>query len=281
MKKKGLLFMEQKEGEEKRIYARKDAKEEEEEEVKEPAKKRSRKEESSSEDSDEESYLDMNSGAAEEELQVDFDFFNQEEEDRWPVEAFVRALLAGCVGKSRAEMISEPVTMAILKADVGSVIKSEGYKEALGVICAVRLDEIAKSDAGKAVIAAAKVRDEDVEKTALLVSERIINMPVIKLAPAMHRLLWKEIGETEFKAEQFVLVVPFDVPKGGKEREYIRQEEEIFVKHASSAVELPPRSEESEKLTMTTTVSRAAVACIIPRAKMPTIIKEITAMYDF
>jgi len=177
--------------------------------------------------------------------------------------ALLRGLLAG------PDDDVEGLADAVIAADVGSVVKSQGYADALGVITILdmatskpwasqiaRLAGIESSSNSSSSTAAAATTTPDVDRNSLglIVNERIVNMPTLRLAPAMHRSLFNELAERGPGAKQFerfLLIAPFfettqrgasePASKGhkrGKVCEFLRPEEEVFVEAAERATRI-------------------------------------------
>lgn len=143
------------------------------------------------------------------EVQVDFDLYNQSEIDFLSVKNYCRALLANVSGNLD---LAPQVAQAILDADIGSVVKSEGYTDALAVITVLPLwGEKVQPWAGT-FLERAGIDAKDAKGLGLLVNLRIINMPVLKLAPAMHKCLFGEVDQRPKTAEKYtryLLFVPY------------------------------------------------------------------------
>lgn len=140
------------------------------------------------------------------EIQVDFDLYNQSEIDFLSVKNYCRALLANVSGDLD---LAPQVAQAILDADIGSVVKSEGYTDALAVITVLPLwGEKVQPWAGT-FLARAGIDPKDAKGLGLLVNLRIINMPVLKLAPAMHKCLFGEVDQRPKTAEKYTRYLLF------------------------------------------------------------------------
>ena len=174
-----------------------DGKAEKEEEPKKKAK-----EEKKSDDEDD--------GDEAQEVQVDFEFYNPSDIDYLSVKNYCRALLANVAGNLD---LAPVLAQAILDADVGSVVKCEGYTDALAVITVLPLwgDKAAPEWAGP-FLAAAGVEHKDAKGLGLLVNLRIANMPVVKLAPAMHGCVFGEVAKRPKSAPKYtryLVVAPY------------------------------------------------------------------------
>ena len=140
------------------------------------------------------------------EVQVDFDLYNQSEIDFLSVKNYCRALLANVSGDLD---LAPQVAQAVLDADIGSVVKSEGYTDALAVITVLPLwGEKVQAWAGT-FLARAGIAPADAQGLGLLVNLRIINMPVLKLAPAMHKCLFSEVDQRPKTAEKYTKYLLF------------------------------------------------------------------------
>ena len=143
------------------------------------------------------------------EVQVDFELFNPSEIDFLSVKNYCRALLANVSGNLD---LASAITQSILDGDVGSVVKSEGYTDALAVISALPLWEEKNAAWANVFLESAGIAKKDAAGVGLLINLRIINMPVMKLAPAMHKCLFDEIAKQrkgDGKYTRFVLVAPY------------------------------------------------------------------------
>ena len=86
------------------------------------------------------------------------------------------------------------------------VVKTEGKTDPFAVLCVLPLTG---NDRWKVEICKKMGLDEsEVSKTGFIMNHRIVNMPVMKLAPAIHGLLWEEVAKrnaTSTPYTQYVL----------------------------------------------------------------------------
>lgn len=272
-------------------------------------KKKSKKSKSSeNEDDDDEDNAPM------EELQVDFDFFNQQPKDRRAIYGLVKNLLCG------REFDVDGLTQAIINADVGSVIKSDGYEDALAVITILDLEEEAacndeNTEWIKNILKCLNISSEDAKSMGLIINERIVNMPTFTLAPAIHKSVFNEMEKerpiTAKKFKKYLLIAPYCnvVSKAGskgddddddysddedekdevakevkKEKqlknEFARPEEEIYLAEAEKKIEITPAGgHQDPRPTIAGLINEHAVAGIIDAKKIPGILKQIEKVY--
>lgn len=246
-----------------------------------------------------------------EELQVDFDFFNQQPKDRRAIYGLVKNLLCG------RNFDVDGLTQAIINADVGSVIKSDGYEDALAVITILDLEEEAPCNDDntewiKDILKCLKISKDDAKSMGLIINERIVNMPTFTLAPSIHRSVFNEMEKerpiTAKKFKKYLLIAPYcnvvskanedddassddddntdDVKsdangkKGEKINEFARPEEEIYLAEAEKKIEISPAGgHQDPRPTIAGLVCEHAVAGIIDAKKIPNILKQIEKVY--
>ena len=248
-----------------------------------------------------------------EELQVDFDFFNQQPKDRRAIYGLVKNLLCG------REFDVDGLTQAIINADVGSVIKSDGYDDALAVITILDLEEEAPCNDENTewisnILKCLKISKEEAKDMGLIINERIVNMPTFTLAPAIHKSVFNEMEKerpiTAKKFKKYLLIAPYcnvvskpeddfddsdesdddvkddvknDVTNGGKaekKNEFVRPEEEIYLSVAEKKIEIAPGGgHQDPRPTIAGLVCEHAVAGIIDAKKIPGVLKQIEKVY--
>ena len=245
------------------------------------------------------------------EVQVDFEFYNPSEIDYQSVKNYCRALLANVAGNLD---LAPALAQAVLDADVGSVVKCEGYTDALAVITVLPLwgDKVGAWAAP--FLAAAGVAAKDAKGLGLLVNLRIANMPVVKLAPAMHRSLFGEVAKRPKSAGAFtryLLIAPYylesELDEGGNgdddddgdegrgkktakakkdalaaapagesgEKVFVRAEEELYVEVADVCNELVPSSLTSTGDVHSLLVPKHAQAVVVAASKVPGVLNKI------
>ena len=249
----------------------------------------------------------------EEELQVDFDFFNQQPKDRRAIYGLVKNLLCG------HELDVDGLTKAIIDADVGSVIKSDGYEDALAVTTILDLEEDAacndeNTEWIKNVLGCLGISKDEAKSMGLIINERIVNMPTFTLAPAIHKSVFGELEKerpvTAKKYKKYLLIAPYCnvVSKTGAndddddddddddnedeegstkktaeettKNEFARPEEEIYLAQAERKIEIKPAEGHQEpRPTIAGLISEHAVAGIIDAKKIPAILKQIEKVY--
>ena len=201
------------------------------------------------------------------EIQVDFDLYNQSEIDFLSVKNYCRALLANVSGDLD---LAPQVAQAILDADIGSVVKSEGYTDALAVITVLPLwGEKVQPWAGT-FLGRAGIDAKDAVGLGLLVNLRIINMPVLKLAPAMHKCLFGEVDQRPKTAEKYtryLLFAPYyfeseldegeddedgdedeeDGEESGKDEKEARKQKKLAKKKAKTEAAVKAQAKEAQQ----------------------------------
>jgi len=143
------------------------------------------------------------------EVQVDFELYNPSEIDFLSVKNLSRAMLANISGDLS---LASTISQAILDGDVGSVVKSEGYTDALAVISVLPLWGEKSEAWAKVFLDSVGIAKKDAVGVGLLVNLRIINMPVMKLAPAMHKCLFDEVAKQrtgDNKYTRYIMVNPY------------------------------------------------------------------------
>lgn len=254
-----------------------------------------------------------------EELQVDFDFFNQQPKDRRAIYGLVKNLLCG------RDFDVDGLTQAIINADVGSVVKSDGYDDALAVITILDLEEDApcndeNTEWIKNILKCLKISKDEAKDMGLIINERIVNMPTFTLAPAIHKSVFNELEKerpiTAKRFKKYLLIAPYcnvvskaegksdddddsddsdesdddvkddvksDVITGGKgekKNEFVRPEEEIYLSVAEKKIEIAPGGgHQDPRPTIAGLVCEHAVAGIIDAKKIPGVLKQIEKIY--